>query len=370
MRPDRFHEEDTNDDSFLDVIANVVGVLIILVMLVGVKASHRMIAAKSDPAVTVQQTNPATLETQPAVQESQPAEIKSSISEADLVRLREQLDEARRHAIASQREIQEMAVRVININQESAAHDQRRIQLAMHRSVLEKDLEKRRSKLDSHRQQEFDVQRQLVEAQIDLDEMTKEQLTLAMERPTVEEVECVPTPLAKTIEGEAIHLRMHKGLVSIVPLEELLREVQNHVDDFRRRLQSRDEVVETFGPMGGYRLRFTITKRSEPGSIGGPRAGQLQRVTHDQYAQVLPVADKLGQKVEQALLPGSDLHKRLHSNRRQSPPVVVWLYTDSFNEYRPLKRALWEMGIAVAVRPMRPGSHIGASPHGSKSSAQ
>ncbi len=363
MRHDRFHEEDANDDSFLDVIANVVGVLIILVMLVGVRASHSVIAAKSDPTATVQQSKPA-------IQESQPAEIKNSASEADLVRLREQLDEARHQAIVSQRQIEETAIRVIKINQESAAHDQRRVQLAMHRSVLEEDLERRRSKLDSRRQQEFDVQRQLVEAQIDLDEMTKQQLTLAMERPTIEEVECVPTPLAKIIEGEAIHLRMHKGLVSIVPLEELLQEVQNHVEDFRRRLQSRDEVVETFGPMGGYRLRFTITKRNAPGSIGGPRAGQLQRVTHDQYAQVLPVSDKLGQNVEQALLPGSDLYERLHSYRRQSPPVVVWLYTDSFNEFRPLKRALWEMGVAVAVRPMRPGSHIGASPHGSKSSAQ
>ncbi|NOY29041.1 MAG: hypothetical protein GXP28_02355, partial [Planctomycetes bacterium] len=122
--------------------------------------------------------------------------------------------------------------------------------------------------------------------------------------------------------------------------------------------------------LGGYRLRFTITKRTAAGSIGGPRAGQRQRVDHDQFAQILPVSDELGQNVEQALQPGSELYERLHRNLRKPPPVVVWLYTDSFNEFRPLKRALWEKGIAVAVRPMRPGTQIGASPHGSKSSAQ
>jgi len=357
VRPDRTYEdEDSTDDSFLDVIANVVGVLIILVMLVGVQASHSAMVASSE--------SPADL------QESQPAIMGNVASSEDLALLQEELDEARRQAIASQREVQAMAVRVIKIGQESALHDGRRVELAMHRAIIEEDLQQRRGKLDSHRQQEFDVQRKLVEAQISLGEMTKEHLTLASARPAVEEVECVPTPLAKTVEEEALHLRLHKGLVSIVPLEELLREVQYHVEDFRRRLQSRDEVVETFGPLGGYRLRFTITKRNAAGSIGGPRAGQLQRTVHDQFAQILPVSDELGQNVEQALMPGSELHQRLHSYGRQTPPVVVWLYTDSFNEFRPLKRALWEMGVAVAVRPMRPGAQIGASPHGSKSSAQ
>jgi len=352
MRPDRtYEEEDSTDDSFLDVIANVVGVLIILVMLVGVRASHSAIVAKSEPPADIQ-------------------EVKSSASTVDLAPLQEALDQARRQAVASQREIQKMAVRIVTIGQETVVHDRRRVELAMHRSIIEKDLQQRRSKLDSDRQQEFDVQRKLVEAQIHLDEMTKEQLALATASPAVEEVECVPTPLAKTVEEEAIHLRLHKGLVSIVPLEELLAEVQYHVEDFRRRLQSRDEVVETFGPLGGYRLRFTITKRNAAGSVGGPRAGQLQRTFHDQFAQVLPVSDEIGQNVEQALRPGSELHQRLHSYQRQTPPVVVWLYTDSFNEFRPLKRALWEMGVAVAVRPMRPGALIGASPHGSKSSAQ
>jgi hypothetical protein len=74
--------------------------------------------------------------------------------------------------------------------------------------------------------------------------------------------------------------------------------------------------------------------------------------------------------VEQALMPGSTLHSRLNSYQRQLPSVVIWLYTDSFDEFRPLKRALWEMGASVAVRPMQPGSLIGASPHGTKSSAQ
>jgi len=347
-------DESSADDSFLDVIANVVGVLIILVMLVGIRASTT-IARPASPA---------------SLQAAQLTELETTPPPKDLTPLRAELDEARRQAIASQREIQEMAVRVVKISQDSALQDQHRVELAMHRAILDKDLQQRRSKLDSRRQQEFDVQRELVEAKIKLDEMTKEQLALAATRPTVEQIESVPTPLAKTIEEEAIHLRIQKGLVSIVPLEELLQEVQYHVEDFRRRLQSHDVVVETFGPLGGYRLRFTITKRNAGGSIVGPQVGQLQRIVHGQFAQVLPASDEMGQNVEQALMPGSELYQLLHASKRKPPPVVVWLYTDSFNEFRPLKRALWEMGVSVAVRPMRPGTLIGASPQGSKSSAQ
>ncbi len=50
MRRDRFQQEDTTEDSFLDVVANVVGVLIILVMMVGMQASRsRFLTDASQP---------------------------------------------------------------------------------------------------------------------------------------------------------------------------------------------------------------------------------------------------------------------------------------------------------------------------------
>ncbi len=353
MRRDRFQEsDDTAQDSFLDVIANVVGVLVILVMLVSVSASQGMLASKNNS------------------KEDQLAKLEGSATFQELSLVRSELDTAKRQVLASQRAIQDVTLQAIRINRESATYDQHRNELAMHRAVIEDDLERRRSQLDSRRQSEFDVQRKLMESQLKLDEMTQEQLTLATAPGVVEEVESVPTPLAKTVDQPAIHLRVRHGLVSIVPLEELLREVESRVDEIRRRLQTRDEVIETIGPLNSYRLKYTVTKHVSARSVGGPRAGQPQSTVHEQYAQILPTAEKIGQNVEQALMPGSALHAHLRSLQRQAPPVVVWLYTDSFNEFRPIKRALWEMGFSLAVRPMQPGAQIGASPHGTKSSAQ
>jgi hypothetical protein len=50
--------------------------------------------------------------------------------------------------------------------------------------------------------------------------------------------------------------------------------------------------------------------------------------------------------------------------------ITIWTYPDSFPEYARLKKELYELGYAVAARPLPHGMAIGASPRGSKSSAQ
>jgi len=356
MRPDRFPQEEDSQDSFLDVVANVVGVLIILVMLVGMQASRGLFRAD-------------------ASQNAQADSIQLAGSSArrsfqDRKDLEKQLDEARRQASASERSVLELAAKVSRVSSEANAYDQQRVELAMHRTLIEEDVQRRREELDSERQREFDVQRELLESQIKLDDLTQEQLSLAATAQEVEEIECVPTPLAKEVDVPSIHLRLRSGLVSIVPVQQLQEEVRFHAEEIRRRLQSNSKVAETFGPIDGYRAKLTVIKREVPGSLGGHIAGQVRENILETYIQFLPTSDDIGQNVERALMPGSALYEFLQSQRRDSPPVDVWLYTDSFDEFRTLKRALWEMGFSLAVRPLRPQDTIGASPYGSKSAAQ
>ena len=134
-------------------------------------------------------------------------------------------------------------------------------------------------------------------------------------------------------------------------------------------------MVETFGPIGGYRLRLTLSRSTTSQSFTTPVHLQSPGVDPrknqiEQYFKFLPVTDKLGQNVEQALMPGTTLHKLLAAHRHEATPVTIWVYTDSFDEFRILKRSLWEMHFPVAVRPMAMGDQIGASPHGTRSAAQ
>ncbi len=342
-------QDESSQDSFLDIVANLVGVIIILVMLVGAKATHDALHG-NEANLSIENT--------------------AEVNQVNSVELESKLLAARKSVFESRREVEQLATRLIQIKREADDFDAERVNLAMHRSVVEEDLARRRQLLDAEQQQQFDVQKKIGECQLALDALTKEQLGLLTGPETVEELESVPTPLAREIDGNAIHLRLKKGLVSVVPFHELLDEVQRHVEDIRRRLQASDHVVDTFGPIEGYRIRVTVSRLTDPSSVGGPRAGQVQRVVIDQYAEILPTSDVLGLDVEQALMPGGSLYKYLQDRRRQSPSVVVWLYTDSFDDFRLLKRTLWEMGFSLATRPMLPDANIGLSPHGTKAAAQ
>jgi len=353
MRLDKYPQEDSSEDSFLDVVANVVGVLIILIMLVGAQASRSVLLVQSEKAL-----------------ENESPELASQTATSDIEQLRDELQQAQRSAQTSQRAIQEIATRVVKISHESQAYDQQRVELAMHRSLLEEDLQRRKELLDEQQQREFDVQRKLLESKLDLDKLTQEQFSLLSVPDVVTEIESVPTPLAHVVEGKSIHLRLSKGLVSVVPFEMLMDEVQYNLEGTLRRLQSRGKTVETYGPLDGYRLKLTMVQRQLQSSVGGPLVGQTRRVKIGWEAEILPVSAEIGQNVEQSLLPGGVLHKHLLAHQRQRPAVVVWLYTDSFDEFRPLKRALWEMGFSLATRPMRPGTNIKASPEGTRAAAQ
>ena len=347
--PHHESEAGSNQDSFQDIVANLVGVILILAMFVGAKVTNDAPSVQSDPSARTADA---------PVEKATPTELKA------------QLADARQSALSAKNEAEQLATQLVRITRESAEFDAQRVELAMHRGLIEEDLARRRQKLTAQQQREFDVQRRLVECQLDLDKSTKQQLALLSAPKPVKELENVPTPLAKDVDGESIHLRLKSGLVSVVPLNELLEEVQLHIEDFRRRLQQQPEVVDTYGPIDGYRIRMTIARQASLDSIGGPIAGQMQRVSYDQFAEVLPTSESIGQDVAMALAPGGSLHDYLQSRRGKSPAVVVWLYTDSFSEFRLLKRTLWEMGFALATRPLPPGANIGASPHGTKAAAQ
>jgi hypothetical protein len=347
-------DELPGQDSFLDIIANIVGILIILVMVVGVRASHAVLLPETVDHPTDMVQAACTPPDDPNRVKHLQAEIKIAMS--NIVQEQEQIGIKTRRAI--------------NLAREARRQDQTRLELNMHRALIEADLDQRRDQLDEKKQREFDIQKQLTQTQIELDRLERAQQALLSAPPTLETIETVTTPLAQKVHGQEIHLCVKGGLVSIIPVETLMAEITRRVDVLRSTLQKRGEVIETVGPIDGYRLRLTLAKRVQSSGHEAPMLQQSARVRIDQHFKFLPVSDHLGQQVEQALMPGSKLHRLLKAHQRDATPVTIWVYTDSFDAFRPLKRALWEDGFPVAVRPMEPNEQIGASPQGTRSAAQ
>lgn len=356
MARGKFHEEQDSQDSFLDVVANVVGVLIILVMLVGMQASTSVMANRET-------------ETPDSPQETSSASAEPGLTIQDLAVLQSELEASTKDALNQKRRVAKLADQVVNLVAESVAQDQLRNELALHQRIVEQEIDRRRQELDKQDQEEFDVQRQLLDLKLKLSEYEQERISLASAPGVVEEIENVPTPLARVVDEPSIHLRLRNGLVSIVPYEALSAEARQRTRQIMRRLQSTDKVVESFGPIDGYRAivqGYRITRNP----TGGTTVGQRIRSTTDFLVTFVPVNEELGETVERAINRGSEIYEYLQSRRRDSPPVDVWLYPDSYDEFRVLKKALWEMGFAVSTRPLNSNSKISASVHGSKSAVQ
>jgi hypothetical protein len=342
-------EEDDSlpgQDSFIDVVCNMVGILIVLVMIVGVKAS----SGDAEPAAAA---------TAASVKPTEPD--ASTLAE---------LQATERAALEAAEEIETSVGKIKDLSVQSALIEARREELALMREAVEKDIANRRGKLNDKDQRQFDVQREIADAEIKLHKLTQEQISLMSQKSDVEQIECVPTPLAKTVTGEEIHARLRHGQLAVVPADELFNEVSRRgADHLRNGLRDRNGAEDVFGPIDGFRMRLSV-ERYDAAVPGESPLAEPHRPTIVMQGVFLPTSEDIGQPVEQALLPDSQFMRALRAKRSATPAVTIWVYPDSYNELRTLKRAMWEAGVSLAVRPLADGQPIIFSTAGTKSAAQ
>jgi hypothetical protein len=351
MARDEEPEDDSmpGQDSFIDVICNMVGILITLVVVVGMRVSQMVIEPAADVTPAVAKVSPAPAETK---------ELQQSLAKA----LRT------RHAAAD--EIQTAMLQVHDMQTSAMLVDARRQQLTLVRAQVEHEIAERRAKLDSESRAQFDVQREIVEHRIRLDALTQEQVSLASASSEVEEIEAVPTPIVKTVTGDEIHVRLKGGRLALVPVNELLQEIERRGGSYMRTgLASRNEATDTYGPIDGFRLRLIVQRFVET-VPAATMSGSVRRSGVEIRCVFLPTDEELGVAVDQALLPDSAFSASLRERRSAIEAVTAWVYPDSYSELRVLKKAMWDAGVPLAVRPLEKGEHIVGSTLGTKSVAQ
>lgn len=339
--------EDTIDaaghDSFLDIVANMVGIMILLIMVMGVRASHEASGLTEKLANTS-------------------AKLEKQVTD-------DELKQAFKDATNSQKDVHQLVQRMVDVHGEAALREQERNYLSTYLAAFEQELHQRRDQLGVEEQRDYDLRRQLVTAQLTLDNLAREQVALLGQPTEVEEVESLPTPLAETVSGNEVHLRLADGHVAFIPLDQLREKLKEHAEANLWRLRNQDSIVETFGPIGGFRLRYRLDKGRFTVSreLGVTSTGTWVRFSE---WELLPESQRMGEPVDQAVLASSDLWYHLKRYRPESTVVTIWTYPGSFSDFRRLKQELFEAGYATAARPLPSGVLIAGSPRGSKSAAQ
>jgi len=372
-------------DSFLDVICNIVGILIILIVVVAVKVERQPIAQAEALA------NAAPVAPTIPDRESEYAQRQS-----DLAALKQQ------HSQVTTR-LQGLAERKASLDHEhrlvQEEMDALRSQLAEQtadsnsKKVAKSDAEKEAGTRAAEVDRLLDILAGKEQALKNAITVIQQEETVASEaeeklRQTIVEtvrlqemldVAVKPAdagpklvhrimPVSRKVDGEEVMFRISEGLVSEVPIKELMKVAVDRVRKRISMLQRFGRLEDVVGPIGGYKMTFAIELNAINNLEYLQYGGDSSRF--NSFTQVIvPDATLIAESSADAVKPGSAFRQRLEAMPAESAVTIV-VYADSFQEFAALREVAHGLQIRVAARPLPVGTDITISANGSASRAQ
>lgn len=319
----RQETEAIGSDSFLDVVTNIVGILIILVMVVGIRIKNL-----------------------PAQREADDAAAKANVT--DLAREADSLE----------RDMLRLEDQVRSVTFTTQARYQERGTLAYLLAEHEREIDEAKKSLGAQSRASFDMQRALSAAEHEAQRLEQAKVQVSqIKKSKPIQIKSYPTPLSHTVYGSEIHFQLRHGRLAFAPLVELANLAFDDAHSRSAGSAMTDTFTGTVGPLQDFQAEYIV--ELVPG-------GLHQRFT----VYLLPINDHLGETVDDAMKEFSRFRARLSELRPRQSTVTLWTYPDSFSDYTRLKEYLYNLGFSVAGRPMEADMPIGGSTDGSRSAAQ
>ena len=325
---------DAGQDSFLDIVGNIVGILIILVLVVGVRV-------KNAPSAVVENL------TQEENELEQDLETELSLRE----------------------EIYQVVEKHENMSDTALLQEKQREALALKRALLERALREKKASFDTESQKSLDTKIEISRAEKELTDLLEQQAILVQSVPETKLLESYPTPISKIVHGRELHFQLKDGELTFVPLNQLVEMLKQEFQENISRMGSRQELTGHIGPVDGFRLQYTMERIDTPMRVY-EQTGNGGSIVRVREFQLQPVMGLRGETLEQALAKNSDFHQILAKENPGRTTVTIWTYPESFNEFRAIKKHLFQLGFATAGRPLPTGTPIAGSPNGTRSAAQ
>ena len=329
-------------DSFVDVVTNLVGILIVLVLIVGVrvKPAGRARSAAESATVNNEQSNGG----------SDGAGESAAVKGLEAT------------AAGVESDIHQTVGQIASLQNEAARRSAERDHLAVLVTASQRTIDERRDKLAAADRTDFDLRQQMAGLAADLDRGRQILAAASTDRQPPVEMKHYLTPLSRTVFGKEVHFRLADGRIVYVPFDELAERAKSEIRADSSSLSDLTDHVHVAGPYGGFQMEFTVSVAagSHPGEVGiALREARLTSIGGD-----------LGETLHDALEPTSEFHRQLAGYDSSQTTVTVWVYSESFGEYRAINDELVRLGFAVAARPMPTGRPIGISDRGSRSAAE
>lgn len=349
-------------DSFLDVLANIVGILIILIVAAAARMGRAPAPSETSPS--------ASNEPQIANVPVPPARAESD-APAVAARPEPESDEPPPEIAA---EIQSLTRRLAALDAKTAAADVRLTKFKSESESSRKSLddevamaEKQAGKLREARLRVARLEEALGERKQALSAILAEFEEAQNARPPSVEVKHHLAPISQEVTGEELHFRLSGGRVSAVPMKALEERVLWQLQRQKDWLASQGRHEGIVGPIDGYAMHFISSRK--------PLSNwQRQRFGYGAYRLsasciVTPEPDLVAETAEQALRRGSRFSMAV-KGAPDKAAMTFWVYPDSFHAFRMLQAACQAEGFIVSGRPLPDGVPIGSSDEGTRSAGQ
>lgn len=319
-------------DAFLDIVANLVGILIILVVILG--AQSQAIMSEVRP-VHEEPSDPSMLAAEEGdIEAFATAAARAASAQADSNRL-------------------ERTIKVLDakVDRES----ERRTILLTLLTEAEAAWEDEQAKLDEAKRDASLRNAEAAQLKGELSELVGKRERLENIKPAVIAISHLPTPMAKTVFGKEVYLRLKDDRLSVIPFENLAEEIGRN---FRRTSGSLREGVTdaAVGPIRGYVARYVLNRSNELVAAGGAIARMSRaRVV---VASFEPLNEPHGTPIQTVLANDDWLDVELSGFTPETTTVTVAVYPDSYASFRKLREKIYAKGFATAARPILDGSPI------------
>jgi hypothetical protein len=339
-------------DSFLDLVTNVVGIIIRLILVVWVSArSYNALPEFLRPKATVNAAVEPAISDDPLQQE--------------LARQRVEMAEAQKRLLEQMRQLELTKATDKQAERELTSLDSRKESLEQARTALDRTTAEQGKAGQAAVLTLADIQQRR--------ERIAEEIKALEKLPPLKKVLRYRTPVSQPVHSEEWHFECQQGRVSFVDVSALLNDVRQHLRDKGDQLKTQWQVRDVTETIGAFRMHYLIERHR--GELDGIFNGVAPEANAN-YAYGLsewiiePMAPLRGEAAEAALAANSEFRHICDGLSPELSAVTLWVYPDSFELYRRLRDFLADRNITVAGRPLPEGVPITCSKRGSVSRGQ
>ena len=324
-------------DSFLDVVANVVGIILRLILVAWVGArSYKAVVPSTPPTLTKEEI-------------AELPDPKDPLA-PELERQRRELAEAQSRLLENLKEWKKL-------QQDSTLTAEELARLTSH--VAEVDSE--RKNVEDKERQDTQAARNAFLSLQEIRERGKrvvEEIEALRKAPPSKQTLRYRTPVSHVLQWEGMEFECRRGRVAFIDMAGFRQEIDRALSEEGQKILDETHHYENVTQaIGAFRLRYKLELDTINSRI----------IT---WAEAEPVMLERGETLEKALSPGSEFRRLIDSIEPESTAVTLWVYTDSFPLYRKLRDYMHERDIEVAGRPAPEGIGMTYSSLGTHSRGQ